>query len=54
MSKLSDVLAKALAKKQGKTQVDANDTSFTESQVKKVKATPGSKKPLTRSAGRGR
>ena len=54
MSKLSETLAKALAKKQGKTHPDADAPS---AEVKQVKVKPSAgpaKKPPTRSAGRGR
>jgi len=55
MSKLSDTLAKALAKKQGKTHVDGNDAGVTVEKKAKVKPSAGpAKKPPTRSAGRGR
>jgi hypothetical protein len=55
MSKLSDTLAKALAKKQGKTHVDGSDAGTTvEKKVKAKPAAPTGKKPPTRSAGRGR
>jgi hypothetical protein len=55
MSKLSDTLAKALAKKQGKTHVDGSDVAATDTKTKKVKtAPPTGNKPPTRSAGRGR
>lgn len=55
MSKLSDTLAKALAKKQGKTHVDGSDVATTVEKKNKVKPTaPQGKKPPTRSAGRGR
>jgi hypothetical protein len=55
MSKLSDTLAKALAKKQGKTHVDGSDAAVTvDTKVKKKTAPPTGKKPPTRSAGRGR
>jgi hypothetical protein len=55
MSKLSDTLAKALAKKQGKTHVDGSDVAATDTKTKKIKtAPPTGKKPPTRSAGRGR
>jgi len=55
MSKLSDTLAKALAKKQGKTHVDGNDAGATVEKKAKVKPSAGpAKKPPTRSAGRGR
>ena len=53
MSKLSDTLAKALAKKQGRTHIEADNTTV----EKKVKVKPSAgpaKKPPTRSAGRGR
>jgi hypothetical protein len=55
MSKLSETLAKALAKKQGKTHVDGSDVAAVDTKTKKVKtAPPAGKKPPTRSAGRGR
>lgn len=55
MSKLSDTLAKALAKKQGKTHVDGSDANTTvEKKVKVKPVAPTGKKPPTRSAGRGR
>jgi hypothetical protein len=55
MSKLSDTLARALAKKQGKTHPDPDVPPTVE--VKQGKAKPSAgpgKKPPTRSAGRGR
>ena len=55
MSKLSDTLARALAKKQGRTHIDPDAPPTVE--VKQVKAKPSAgpaKKPPTRSAGRGR
>lgn len=55
MSKLSDTLAKALAKKQGRTHPDGSEANATVE--KKIKAKPSAgpaKKPPTRSAGRGR
>jgi hypothetical protein len=55
MSKMSETLAKALAKKQGKTHVDGSDATTVDTKTKKVKTSPPSgKKPPTRSAGRGR
>ena len=55
MSKLSDTLAKALAKKQGKTHVDGSEVNATVEKKVKVKPSAGpAKKPPTRSAGRGR
>jgi hypothetical protein len=55
MSKLSDTIAKALAKKQGKTHVDGSDAGATVEKKTRVKTTPPTgKKPPTRSAGRGR
>jgi hypothetical protein len=55
MSKLSDTLAKALAKKQGKPHVDGSDANATVEKKARVKPSAGpSKKPPTRSAGRGR
>ena len=53
MSKLSETLAKALAKKQGTNHPDAAQTA--DASPKKIKAaSPMGKKPPTRSAGRGR
>jgi hypothetical protein len=55
MSKLSETLAKALAKKQGKTHVDGSNAGTTVEKKVKVKPSAGpAKKPPTRSAGRGR
>jgi hypothetical protein len=55
MSKMSETLAKALAKKQGRTHVDGSDVAAIDTKVKKIKtAPPTGKKPPTRSAGRGR
>ena len=55
MSKLSDTLAKALAKKQGRTHVDGSEVNSTVEKKTKVKTAPlTGKKPPTRSAGRGR
>jgi hypothetical protein len=55
MSKLSDTLAKALAKKQGRTHVDGSEVNTTVEKKARVKPSAGpAKKPPTRSAGRGR
>ena len=55
MSKLSDTLAKALAKKQGRTPVDASEANTAVEKKVRVKPSAGpAKKPPTRSAGRGR
>jgi hypothetical protein len=55
MSKLSDTLARALAKKQGRTHVDGSEANTTVEKKVKVKPSAGpAKKPPTRSAGRGR
>ncbi len=55
MSKLSDTIAKALAKKQGKTHADGSHADAVVEKKAKVKPSAGSaKKPPTRSAGRGR
>jgi hypothetical protein len=54
MSKLSETLAKALAKKQGKTHIENNEAPVVEKKVKVKPAAPTGKKPPTRSAGRGR
>ena len=55
MSKLSETLARALAKKQGKTHVDGSDADAVVEKKAKVKPSAGpAKKPPTRSAGRGR
>ena len=55
MSKMSEILARALEKKQGKTHVDGSDVAATvDTKSKKRTAPPTGKKPPTRSAGRGR
>ena len=55
MSKLSDTLARALAKKQGRTHVDGSEVNTTVEKKARVKPSAGpAKKPPTRSAGRGR
>jgi hypothetical protein len=55
MSKMSETLARALAKKQGRTHVDGSDVNTTVEKKVKVKPLAGpAKKPPTRSAGRGR
>jgi hypothetical protein len=55
MSKLSDTIAKALAKKQGRTHPDSSEVNTTVEKKTKVKPSAGpAKKPPTRSAGRGR
>lgn len=55
MSKMSETLARALEKKQGKTHPDGSDVAATDTKTKKAKtAPPTGKKPPTRSAGRGR
>ena len=52
---MSETLAKALAKKQGKAHVDGSDAGTTvEKKVKIKPSAPTGKKPPTRSAGRGR
>jgi hypothetical protein len=54
MSKLSETLARALAKKQGRTHIENDEAPVVEKKTK-VKTTPSvGKKPPTRSAGRGR
>jgi len=55
MSKMSETIARALAKKQGRTPVDGSEVNNTvEKKVKVKPATGPAKKPPTRSAGRGR
>jgi len=55
MSKMSETLAQALAKKQGRTHVDGSDAGTAVEKKVKVKPSAGPvKKPPTRSAGRGR
>ena len=54
MSKLSETLAKALAKKQGKTHIENDEAPVVEKKSKAKTSAPASKKPPTRSAGRGR
>ena len=55
MSKMSETIAKALAKKQGRTHVDPDAPPTVEVKQVKVKPSAGpTKKPPTRSASRGR
>ena len=54
MSKLSETLAKALAKKQGRTHIENDDTPVVEKKAKVKPSAGPAKKPPTRSAGRGR
>jgi hypothetical protein len=56
MSKLSDTLKAALDKKRGVHQVDGSDvgTAAVEKKTRVKPSAPTSKKPPTRSAGRGR
>jgi hypothetical protein len=54
MSKLSDTLARALAKKQGKTHIENDDTPTVEKKARVKPSAGPAKKPPTRSAGRGR
>jgi hypothetical protein len=56
MSKMSETLARALEKKQGRTQPDGKDVATADTKTKKAKKTapPMGKKPPTKSAGRGR
>ena len=55
MSKLTDTLKRALAKKQGKPYIEgAENIVIVKDSTKKKKTTVTGKKPPTRSAGRGR
>jgi hypothetical protein len=55
MNKMSETLARALEKKQGRTHPDGSDVTAADTKTKKVKTTPPmGKKPPTKSAGRGR
>jgi hypothetical protein len=54
MSKMSDTLKKALAKKQGQHHLENDDTPVVEKKAGKQRAPVIGKKPPTRSAGRGR
>jgi hypothetical protein len=54
MSKMSDTLKKALAKKQGTHLPELVDAPNPDKKVKKAAAPAPTKKPPTRSAGRGR
>jgi methylmalonyl-CoA mutase N-terminal domain/subunit len=54
MSKMSDTLKKALHKKRGTNLPELVDAPTAEKKVNKVTAPAPSKKPPTRSAGRGR
>jgi hypothetical protein len=53
MSKTSDILKQALAKKKGTHHIEPDDTIAMEKKSKPAFVTSG-KKPPTRSAGRGR
>ena len=54
MSKLVDLLQKALAKKQGIHHLENADTPIVEKKSGKKRTSVISKKPPTKSAGRGR
>ena len=54
MSRLSDTLAKALAKKQGKTHIENDEVPAVEKKARVKPSAGPAKKPPTRSAGRGR
>jgi len=54
MSKLSETLARALAKKQGKTHIENDEAPVVEKKAKVKPSAGPAKKPPTRSAGRGR
>lgn len=54
MSKLSDLLKKALEKKQGTHHIEGDDAPQVEKKAGKQRAPVIGKKPPTRSAGRGR
>ena len=55
MSKMSEIIAKVLAKKQGRAHPDGSEVNATVEKKVKVKPSAGpAKKPPTRSAGRGR
>jgi hypothetical protein len=55
MSKLSDTIKAALDKKKGVRHLEKDAVGTTEIKIKQIKTTPPTgKKPLTKSAGRGR
>jgi len=55
MTKLTDTIRAALAKKKGIHHLENDGTVAVDAKAKKAKTTPpGGKKPATRSAGRGR
>lgn len=54
MSKMTDLLKKALAKKQGQHHLENDDAPVIERKAGKQRAPVIGKKPPTRSAGRGR
>jgi len=54
MSKLSETLAKALAKKQGRPHLENDEAPVVEKKVKAKPSAGPAKKPPTKSAGRGR
>jgi hypothetical protein len=54
MSKLTDTLKAALAKKQGKHHVENTDGATVDNKVKKTPPPVGAGKPMKKAAGRGR
>lgn len=54
MSKMSDLLKKALSKKQGTRHMENDDAPVVEKKAGKQRAPVIGKKPPTKSAGRGR
>jgi hypothetical protein len=54
MSKLTDTLKAALAKKQGKHHVENTDGATVDNKAKKTPPPAGTGKPMKKAAGRGR
>jgi hypothetical protein len=54
MSKLTDTLKAALAKKQGKHHIENEDGAIVEKKAKKTAPALGTGKPMKKAAGRGR
>ena len=54
MSKLTDTLKAALAKKQGKHHMENDDGATVEKKAKKTAPPVGAGKPMKKAAGRGR
>jgi hypothetical protein len=54
MSKLTDTLKAALAKKKGQHHVENNDSATVDTKAKKTAPPVGAGRPMKKAAGRGR